>query len=427
MAFGLALLLGIAGLAGADRAPDEVIARLRARILDEAARIPNYTCVQTVDRQFYGAASPRPPLSCAALSVERKIPGYRISLYGSDRFRLDVGADRAHEVYSWAGAERFEDRELPDLIPGPASSGSFNSLIRMMFGGDVAEFLYHGTQTLDRRRLLAYTFQVPVSRSNYFLGNARGTRKAVPYHGTILVDPETGDLARLDVHIDDAEPESNLCEFEASMDFTRTRIGAGDFLLPKTTRQTFVMPTRWETESTVAFSACREYRADSILKYDDSASSRPAGGKDAAARDPRKIPPGLRVSVELTAAIDSATAAAGDAYAGRLAEPLLDQSKNTLAPRGAIVRGRIMSVQSYRYPSSVRIALALETVEIGGAALPFRVVPKRAGSGGDSQGARRPQGELPHSSEADCVLIELSGDHRVIRPGYRAEWVTAAP
>ena len=38
-----------------------------------------------------------------------------------------------------------------------------------------------------------------------------------------------------------------------------------------------------------------------------------------------------------------------------------------------------MSLQRYRYPSSVQIALALETVEIGGAALPFRVAPKKTG------------------------------------------------
>ena len=368
-----------------------MIARLRERILDEAARIPNYTCVQTIDRQFSVATSPRPPTSCAALNAERKIPGYRMALYGSDRFRLDVGVGRGREVYSWAGAERFEDRDLNDIIPGPASSGSFASLLHMMFGGDAAEFLYHGKQTLDRRPLLAYSFRVPVPQSHYFLRDARGARKAVAYQGTILVDPETGDLARLDIHIDDAAPESNLCEFDASMDYTRTRIGSADFLLPKTARQTFVMPTRWETENTVAFSACREYRADSTVNYEDSASAQPAGGKDAATREPLKVPPGLRVSVELTTTIDSATAAAGDAYAGRLAEPLQDASKNTLAPRGAIVRGRIMSVQRYRVPSSVQIALALETVEIGGEALPFRVAPKKTGSGSGAQGTAPPK------------------------------------
>ena len=254
-----------------------------------------------------------------------------------------------------------------------------------------------------------------------------GARKAVAYQGTILVDPETGDLARLDIHIDDAAPESNLCEFDASMDYTRTRIGSADFLLPKTARQTFVMPTRWETENTVAFSACREYRADSTVNYEDSASAQPAGGKDAATREPLKVPPGLRVSVELTTTIDSAAAAAGDAYAGRLAEPLQDASKNTLAPRGAIVRGRIMSVQRYRVPSSVQIALALETVEIGGEALPFRVAPKKTGSGSGAQGDRPSQSELPRFSESDCVVIQHSGDRQVLRPGYRTEWVTAAP
>jgi hypothetical protein len=89
------------------------------------------------------------------------------------------------------------------------------------------------------------------------------------------------------------------------------------------------------------------------------------------------------------------------------------------------VRGRIVSVQSYRYPSSVQIALALESVEIGDAALPLRVAPKQAGSA-DSPHLHA-HGELPRWFESDYVVIELSGDHRVIRPGHRAEWVTAAP
>lgn len=427
MAFGLTLLLGLAGLAGADRSPDDVIARLRERVLDEAARIPNYTCVQTIDRQFFAAGGARAPGSCAGLSVERRSPGYRIVPYGSDRFRLDVGVGPTREVYSWAGAERFEDRDLGDLIPGPASSGAFASLLHMMFGGDAAEFLYRGKQTLDRRSLLAYSFRVPVPRSHYFMRGARGARKAVAYHGALLADPETGDLVRLDVQIDEPAPESNLCEFNASLDYSRTQIGASGFLLPKTARQRFVMPSRLEAENTVAFSACREFRAESTVKYGDSASAQPGGGKDAATREPLRAPAGLPVSVELTTTIDSDAAAAGDAYAGRLAEPLQDASNDTLAPRGAAVRGRIMRVERYRYPPSVQIALAIETVEIGGAALPFRVAPKRAGSGSGAPKARSAQGEPPHSSATDLVVIELPGDRGILRPGYRTEWVTATP
>jgi hypothetical protein len=86
-----------------------------------------------------------------------------------------------------------------------------------------------------------------------------------------------------------------------------------------------------------------------------------------------------------------------------------------------------MRVERYRYPPSVQIALAIETVEIGGAALPFRVAPKRAGSGSGAPKARSAQGEAPHSSATDLVVIELPGDRGILRPGYRTEWVTATP
>jgi hypothetical protein len=428
MRFGFALLLAAAGLAGADGGPDAVLARLRARLLSEAARIPNYTCVQTVDRQFSAAPPSSVPGSCGGLSVERSKPGFRMVPYGSDRFRLDVGVGPAREVYSWAGAERFEDRDLGDLIPGPASTGTFATLLHMMFSGDAAEFVYRGQRTLERRRLLAYSFRVPAARSHYFLRGAQGYRKAAAYHGTILADPDTGDLARLDIQIDDSAPEANLCEFSAELDYSRMRIGAADFLLPKAARQRFVMPSRMEAENTVAFSGCREFKAESAIKYGDPADAQPPGGKDAASRQPPRIPAGLPLSVESTSGIDSDAAAAGDAYSGRLAEPLLDASNNTLAPRGATVHGRIMRAEHYHYPPSVQIELALETVEIGGAALPIRVAAKRAGSGARAQKASpAPRSLLPYSFETDWVVIQLPGDHALLPPGYRTEWVTSEP
>jgi hypothetical protein len=316
---------------------------------------------------------------------------------------------------------------LGDIIPGPSSTGAFASLLHIIFGADVAEFPYRGKQTLNRRRLLAYSFRVPVARSHYFFRVARGDRKAVAYHGSILADPETAGLVRLDIQIDDPAPEVSFGEFSASLDYSPTQIGAAVFLLPKTARQRFVMPPRWEVENTVAFSACREFKAESAVKYEDFASA-PAGRKEAATREPLKIPAGLPVLVELTTTIDSETAAAGDVFAGRLAEPLEDESGNTLAPRGTLVHGRTMRAERYRFPSAVQIALALETVEIGGAALPFRAVPTKPGAGNGAQKANPAQrGLLPYSSEAGFVVIQLPGDRGVLRPGYRTEWVTAAP
>jgi len=428
MVFGLALLLGVAGLAGVERTPDEVLALLRQRILDEAARVPNYTCVQTIDRQFFVSTGQRSTASCVGPRVEQNRPGNGIAFYGSDRFRLDVGVGRTGEVYSWAGAERFDDRDLGDFIPGPASTGAFASLLHMMFGLDAAEFLYRGKQTLERRRLLAYSFRVPAARSHYSMRVAHGPRRIVAYHGTLLADPETSDLVRLDVQIDDPGLDAGLCEFSASQDYGRTPIGAADFLLPKAARQRFVLPGGWETENTVAFSACREFKAESTVQYEDPAPAQPAGGKGAAAREPLKSSPGMPVSVALTTTIDSDTAAAGDVYAGRLAEPLQDQSGNMLAPRGTTVQGRIMRVERYQYPSSVQFALTLETVEIGGAPLPLHVVPAKSGPAGGALKARPTERVmLPHSPATDYLVIQHSSDRWIVPPGYRMEWVTAAP
>jgi hypothetical protein len=130
----------------------------------------------------------------------------------------------------------------------------------------------------------------------------------------------------------------------------------------------------------------------------------------------------------LTTTIDSDAAAAGDAFAGRLAEPLRDETGNTLAPLGTLVHGRIMGVERYKYPTSVQIALALETMEIDGAALPLRAAAKKAGPGSGAQkGSPALREMLPYSPETDAVVIRRSGDRWIVAPGYRTEWVTAAP
>jgi hypothetical protein len=84
-----------------------------------------------------------------------------------------------------------------------------------------------------------------------------------------------------------------------------------------------------------------------------------------------------------------------------------------------------MRVERYDNPAFVQIGLALEAIEIGGAALPFHAVARTAGSGGGGRTA--PRELLPYASETDFLVIQLPGGRRAVSPGYRTEWVTAAP
>jgi hypothetical protein len=97
--------------------PIEVLMRLRDQVLAHGLKVPNHTCVETVERDVYEPVVAPGVASCEALLAWRRLgdPGLRRNT--TDRLRLDVGLAGGQEVFSWAGALRFEDRDLDELVP----------------------------------------------------------------------------------------------------------------------------------------------------------------------------------------------------------------------------------------------------------------------------------------------------------------------
>jgi hypothetical protein len=63
-----AILLAWCLAAGAaERDPNEVMKRVTERVLASSARIPSYTCVETVTREYYKLTSAKLPRSCPVL------------------------------------------------------------------------------------------------------------------------------------------------------------------------------------------------------------------------------------------------------------------------------------------------------------------------------------------------------------------------
>jgi hypothetical protein len=69
--------------------PEEILAKARANILDRSERLPNYTCVQTVDRKFLRLKKPVFPIpSCDDMSAKRSTNTAPLTLQATDRLRL---------------------------------------------------------------------------------------------------------------------------------------------------------------------------------------------------------------------------------------------------------------------------------------------------------------------------------------------------
>jgi len=65
------------------------------------------------------------------------------------------------EVCSWAGAAKFEDGDIDDLIlEGPIGTGPFGAMLLSLFEGHNARFFYEGDTTQGGRRLMQFSFTV---------------------------------------------------------------------------------------------------------------------------------------------------------------------------------------------------------------------------------------------------------------------------
>jgi hypothetical protein len=434
------MLLVAAACAGADSDPDQTLARLREIVRDQAARLPNHTCVQTIDRLYFapeqhataaesGGWIPRLPRSCIDLAPLKRKGEYRLIPSGADRFRMDVRVGPGVEMYSWAGAGRFEDRPLRELIGAPSSTGSFGPALIDLFA-DAPEFQFEGQKTVNGLAAYAYSFRVPLDRSHHSFVVSDGSDKPVAYQGTVFADPGTGAPVQLTILAGELPPEANCCRFTTALDYRHVRIGAAQFLLPFEALQRFVMPDGREVENTVTFSGCRAYAAESTVSF-AAGRAREMAATGHVAPPPSWDPPaGLPVSVALTASIDSAVAAAGDPFAGRLAAPVLDRIKRQIAPEGALVRGRVTRVfRRMHTDPRVEINLKIETVEIGGREVPAALTGKRdpavreqPSAGLRSRGV--PIGELPQGVLTGDATVQCPGARCVIREGFRTEWVT---
>src|SRR6476659_8319211 len=104
----VACLLGTLGFA-ADDSPQNVTAllnQIRAKMLANLKRLPNYTCLQTIDRKV------------------RYAPSRRYQLV--DTVRLEVALVDGKELFSWPGAGKFEDKDINELVTGGAiGNGTF--------------------------------------------------------------------------------------------------------------------------------------------------------------------------------------------------------------------------------------------------------------------------------------------------------------
>jgi hypothetical protein len=133
MRTGLLLVCGLAVSLQAQQDPGDLLLQVRNRVKDSIDRLPKYICTQTIDRLRYEPVNGKQASKCDDGPAPKDL---RVTT--SDRLRFDVGVTGAGEIYSWAGARRFDDRRLFDLVrEGSISNGIFAAFLTAIFRDEV--------------------------------------------------------------------------------------------------------------------------------------------------------------------------------------------------------------------------------------------------------------------------------------------------
>ena len=130
----------------------------------------------------------------------------------------------------------------------------------------------------------------------------------------------------------------------------------------------------------------------------------------------------------LTSPISIDTAAAGDAFSAKLLEPASDADGKQIAPKGTLVEGRLLRVQSYARPPQAVVVLKPETIWVRG--IPVAINAVRDWTYVAAQMRRERKGMeilIPLRGEENAGAFSFSGEHIVIPAGHRADWKTVAP
>ena len=116
--------------------PSIVLARVRDAMLQLTDRLPKYTCTQTVNRTYLQAIEkPAPGATCDQFAGDRLRGRRRIQVEATDRLRLDDLLSGGEELFSWAGAGRFDPRPVQEFNgEGPVGTGSFGTFLLDIFG-----------------------------------------------------------------------------------------------------------------------------------------------------------------------------------------------------------------------------------------------------------------------------------------------------
>ena len=342
----LVLMPLVVGAQPAAPTPDPRLDRIKEKMGQSLERIPNYTCLQTIQRERFTPQPGESKRKLTPMDLVRSDTRAQVYASESDTIRMEVAVVDGQELYSWPGAEEFASTSVADMVGyGSLSSGEYARHVRALFLTDAATFEFVAEEKLQGRTAVRYDYRVPLAKSEYLVQTAR-QRAKVAHHGSLWADKHSLDLIRLILHADDIPKPLKISAVTTEIDYTRVPIGKSSALLPQIARLFIRFPSGEEDRNEISYAGCRQFGAESVLSFGDA-----PGLDDPETRimEEMEIPPGVLLHIRLETEIDSQRSAVGDPVRGRLKQPVKKHGK-IIAPKGALVTGRIRVLEHHTQP-----------------------------------------------------------------------------
>ncbi|HXN49651.1 MAG TPA: hypothetical protein VN893_23570 [Bryobacteraceae bacterium] len=346
--------------AGVAAGSDDPISRMRSQVAERMARIPNYTCLETIERSWYAS-------------------DYAGSLI-RDRMRFEVSVVEGQEQFAWPGGGPLDVHERQIILGrGLTKTGDFAGFLSAIFAPYGTTYTRVGEEATGARRAIRYDYRVPQEGSRYTI-TQNGVTATVGFHGSFWADPETLDLTRVELNADNIPRSFMRRSAKIAIDYGLVAVGTGSFLLPRRTDASTVSNSKRENRTTTLFSECRQFLAESSITFEEKPVDQAVKQDDARVA----LPGGMILEAVLETPILRKTAATGDLVQAEVRKEV-KAGDGVVVPQGAVLEGRIVLLEARGTQPADALAVRFTKVRFGTSEVGLRA--RLVGCGAAFQGA----------------------------------------
>ena len=256
-----------------------IIDEVREYALNYSKTLPDFICTQVTRR--YAAPAPGTKYGVTA--------GSDPSWYSLDTLTIKLSYFEQKEDYKLILVNNTMTTQDYKTLGGSTTTGDFGSMMREIFEpATQAKFEWDHWGTLRGRRVMAFSYRVAQSRSQWHIVYDKKLDIVPAYHGLVYVDKETRQVMRVTLDAQDIPAGFPVRRAETTLDYDYQDISGHTFLLPlKST--TLMAASDYLTKNDEEFRVYRKYSAESDIKFDTNDVPAPLPeDKTKEIKDPKK-------------------------------------------------------------------------------------------------------------------------------------------